>query len=72
MDVGPVLLVDPVNAACSDTPGGPLQGFGVIRAHKASGNSCFAMAPSSMALLLLPGCLHDGLLAYQVGRGGQP
>jgi hypothetical protein len=51
----------PVSAARSDTRGRPPFGFGgsggisgAIRAHNASGNSSFAMAPSSMASILLP------------------
>ena len=51
----------PVSAARSDTRGRPPLGLGgsggssgAIRAHNASGNSSFAMAPSSMAPILLP------------------
>src|SRR5258706_8374894 len=51
----------PVSAARSDTRGRPPLGFGgsggssgATRAHNASGNSSFAMAPSSMAPILLP------------------
>jgi hypothetical protein len=51
----------PVSAARSDTRGRPPLGFGgsggssgAIRAQNASGNSSFAMAPSSMAPILLP------------------
>ena len=50
-----------VSAARSDTRGRPPLGFGgsggssgAIRAHNASGNSSFAMPPSSMASILLP------------------